>query len=1635
MWKYEDEKKRQEVELVMRQQELELRRQEADDRKKEAARREEEMRRQEKREKRERERNESVVSKVKLFGDAFRNAVFKMGSDPIELSFFEHVERPFVDLEIPANLQVQLLRPHLSERAKILLTRLDTDLCRDYAKVKEYLLHQFELSPRVFVAKFNSITRQTDETMILFSSRLKALLKYYLDSRKVDTFDRFFALMIADWIKGTLSEECLRHILSVEASAEDGWLGYEQLATTIDIYLSNHFRDKPAVSGTVSGGKATSRFGDGRAKGSAGVTATAAHTSNRSDSNSGNRFGGKQCFHCHSVDHLVSQCPVRAVAKKSAGATPTRTPTAGGGQAALRNGVPARVSRVTSHRTGTEGDGAATAELTTGAAGGTVDRTSLRTDGQTTADVKHCAVIMTSSSTDDWRVCARSTREFRPTGGDDESFGIGAGEQAESESETVSHSSTDAVVANFGDAEAETEVTTRSDLMQVERASDCDECGVTATLLERPGEASAYVLAQLKYLDVCVESNDGVIPMRALADSGAEICVAHRRIFDGIGYHTCGRIRLRGIVGNPVEAELANITIQLNDNPECSMIVLCAVCDELNEELILTKDVVDKLFDMYNKQVTLNMIVLDNDVGNDVNNDDVNCVTNASAESDVAVIDHACDNSGNNVSHVPVRSDFIDFDGVAQLVSDQGKASVEYLRREQLDDKTLAGCWLMAKRGKGNYFAKDDLLFRAEKICGQVVDNLVVPEGRRSHVLKLAHEMCGGHLAMKKTRDRIRISGLTRPTLTSSCKAFTSSCHACQMRARVTCFDHVPIHAIPSATEVFSHWFMDCFGPLFPNQKVDFNYGLLLVDSASRYPVCVPLRSLTAKNVCMALLNVFQYTSLGTSVTVISSDNATNFTAQLTSEFMKRIGVSPRFHTPGYAASTGLVERAVQSVKNTISKVAYENPKKWTSYLPFVMWALREVRNETTGVAPYLLVYGRLPRGPLAILRETWMGDRELPVGFGKRAEEFLEELREKLITAQKYADEHSKGAQERYVHYHNLRTREKSFTVGEKCLILTPDSTSSRTFSRWRGPAEIVEIKSPNSYLVELNGAHHHIHANQLRKYHVRVDEVVCQPEDVQLTHDCLMSGDVTCHNCAIIYENDIDFGEIQTVDASACRGQNPTVLPSQKIDRAALAHLTSKQQQQLLNVLDQYADCFSETPGLCNAILHEIPTTADFIPKRLCAYRVPEAMKDEVNRQIRELLELGFIKESNSPMVSPIVCVRKRGQDGQISGGVRICVNFQYLNKFTVPDQIPLPNISEIVQRVGRARYISLFDATKGYYQCLVSPKDRWKTAFVCDNSLYEWVRCPFGLRSGGCTFVRSLQRVLAPVGRFTESYVDDMAVCTEEGWHEHLVHLERYFTVIRQSGLTLNLNKAKFAQGAIKFVWHMVGSGKRCADPDKVSAIKSLRIPESKRQVRQVMGLFSHFREYIPNFAEVAKPLTDLTSKRVANRVPWGESEQLAFDQLKQLLIRATEQPLNVIDCTKPFSIFVDACNYAVGGMLTQPAADGTEQPVAFASCKLTPTQRNWATIEKEAFAVIWGLNKFKQWIFGTKVTVYSDHNPLVYLTETVPKSSKLVRWALALQEFDVQFRYKAGKYNEASDCLSRMVFKEDSQSSNE
>ena len=188
--------------------------------------------------------------------------------------------------------------------------------------------------------------------------------------------------------------------------------------------------------------------------------------------------------------------------------------------------------------------------------------------------------------------------------------------------------------------------------------------------------------------------------------------------------------------------------------------------------------------------------------------------------------------------------------------------------------------------------------------------------------------------------------------------------------------------------------------------------------------------------------------------------------------------------------------------------------------------------------------------------------------------------------------------------------------------------------------------------------------------------------------------------------------------------------------------------------------------------------------------------------------------------------------------------------------------------------------------------------------------------------------------------------------------------------------------------------------------------------------MLRLFGFFRDHIPRYAEIARPLTDLTSKQVPAIVPWKEEHTSALNQLKQALCEATDRKLFVAYINKSFNVHVDACDKAVASYLSQTDDNGREYPLAFFSNKLNGTQKAWATVHKEAYAILAALKKFRHWVFGAEIHDYSDHNPLTFLTESAPKSAKLMRWCLALQEFNIQFHYVRGKQNVAPDCLSRL-----------
>ena len=175
-------------------------------------------------------------------------------------------------------------------------------------------------------------------------------------------------------------------------------------------------------------------------------------------------------------------------------------------------------------------------------------------------------------------------------------------------------------------------------------------------------------------------------------------------------------------------------------------------------------------------------------------------------------------------------------------------------------------------------------------------------------------------------------------------------------------------------------------------------------------------------------------------------------------------------------------------------------------------------------------------------------------------------------------------------------------------------------------------------------------------------------------------------------------------------CLRRQVTVSPSQKINSSTLAHLTPDQQQELLQLLDKYADHFSDTPGLTTRVEHCVQLMPGFKPKHIRAYKVPEKLQSEVECQLEKMLANGIIRESNSPMASPLVCVLK-GKG--CCDGVRLAVDYRYVNQFTVSDAFPIPDIEDAIQRIGGKRFVSACDCKSGYYQTAMREEDKWLTA----------------------------------------------------------------------------------------------------------------------------------------------------------------------------------------------------------------------------------------------------------------------------------------------------------------------------------
>ena len=928
---------------------------------------------------------------------------------------------------------------------------------------------------------------------------------------------------------------------------------------------------------------------------------------------------------------------------------------------------------------------------------------------------------------------------------------------------------------------------------------------------------------------------------------------------------------------------------------------------------------------------------------------------------------------------------------VPDIVKDDIKP--DDLKREQQEDATLETARKYAQEGKTScqgkvrWFTKRGFIYReykaSEKEGGKAFSQLVVPSKYRDTVMRLAHEsIMSGHLAVSRTTARIQ-SEFYWPGINSDIRRFVQSCDVCQRTISKGKVSKVPLDKMPLIDEPFRRVAVDIIGPLHPSTDKGNRFILTLMDYATRYPEAIALPGIDTERVAEALLEMFSRIGIPQE---ILTDMGSQFTSGLMVEVSRLISMKQLTTTPYHPMCNGLVERFNGTLKQMLKRMCSERPKDWDKYLPAILFAYREVPQESLGFSPFELVYGRTVRGPMAILKELWTNDIKDPEI--KSTYQYVFDLRDRLESTCELAHQNLEKASRRHKIYFDKKAMTRNMKPGEKALVLLP-TENNKLLMQWKGPYQIVRKVGNVDYMLDVNGTVKTYHANLLKKYVEREE-----PE---------ISFLMSIVNPEQIDNPESDDDQEEYVGVSSSVESYADVDINQDLDEVKI--------QTIKELFQSFSDVFTEQPGHTHLIQHDIRLTTDK-PVRVSPRHIPFAMVDTVNEEVNKMLDMGVIEMSDSPYSSPIVLVAKKDNT------FRFCVDFRKLNSITVFDAEPMPDVDAMFAKLSGHKFFSRLDLSKGYWQVPLTQSSRPLTAFQTPQGLFQFTKMPFGLVTAPATFCRLMREVLHNLAN-VENFIDDILVYTET-FEQHVQVLYEVLMRLREANLTARPTKCSVGYRKLECLGHIIGDDQVQPHPDKVSEIRSATRPETKKQLRSFLGLVNFYRKFIPNFAHISLPLTDLTRKFAPNKLQWSESQEMAFKTLKSFI---TKSPiLKLPDISQTFILQTDASQRGVGAVLLQQEGED-KLPVAYASKKLKPSEERYSTIEKECLAIVWGIQKFHRYLYGREFLLETDHYPLVYINKTKLNNSTLMRWAMSLQPYRFRIIAIKGKDNVGADYLSR------------
>ena len=921
------------------------------------------------------------------------------------------------------------------------------------------------------------------------------------------------------------------------------------------------------------------------------------------------------------------------------------------------------------------------------------------------------------------------------------------------------------------------------------------------------------------------------------------------------------------------------------------------------------------------------------------------------------------------------------------------ETTAEELRAAQASDSTLARARASAKSGQVretggatvSFRYKNGILERVFQKGASQFRQVCVPTRFRKEVLRLAHDVpMAGHLANKKTRERVW-GEFYWPSMCADIRRYCQSCDLCQKfahRGRVT---RVPLEKVPLVDTPFKKVAIDLVGPLLPSSERGKRYILVMVDYATRYPEAVALRNIDTESVAEALWEMWSRVGIPEEVL---SDRGTQFTSGVMAEVYRLLSVKGLRTSPYHAQANGLVERFNGTLKSMLKKLCQERPKEWDRFLPAALFAYREVPQASTGFSPFELLFGRTVRGPMSVLKSLWTEQgQEEDV---KHASAYVCDLRNRIEETCKVARESLERASQTQKRHFDRRAKPRFFTEGEEVLLLLPEKNNKLQMS-WRGPYRVVQRVNSCDYLVSVRGNAKLYHANLLKRY-VRRELAAVLPVAVA----SLIEED---EHCEVSVQ-----GSIPTIPLKA----------EESVEDIQLDASAPETHQVLRELAAEFRDVLTDLPkcttlGECEVRLIEEK------PVRVKQYPLPFSQRETIKDEVEAMLRMGVIERSDSPFCSPIILVRKA------DGKMRFCTDLRAINQKVIFDAEPIPDVEYLFSKLGKAKYLSKLDLAKGYWQIPMKEEDKAKTAFSTPQGHFQWRVMPFGLKTAGAVFSRVMRKVVQPLNlEGLDNFMDDILLASED-LESHVRGLRLLFQRLRDVQLSVRPTKCFLGFRELEYLGHRVGGGRIRPEEKKMEKILSAPRPVTKTQVRSFLGLVGFYRRFVPRFSEIALPLTEATKKSRPKVVEWNDDCERAFKELKQTFCKA---PICCLpDLEQRFVLRTDASGTGLGALLLQDHGQGL-QPVACASKKLLPAEKNYSTVEKELLGIVWGVQKFTAYLYGREFTLQSDHEPLIHLQNFKATNARLMRWALQLQSFAFRFEAIPGHENVGADFLSRL-----------